>query len=764
MPLSLPRLDDRTFDQLVDEARLTLPRLAPGWTDHNYHDPGVTLIDLFSWLIEMDLYRLDRTSPASSRAFLRRVGIEPRLPQVAETVVAFDPGQHAMYLLQSQHPVTNAGASIKFQLSRDLTVLPVHLTTVLCGTHDSFVDYSQQNQANGRRYPPFGPDPQVGQALYLGFDAPLEQAETPPTGKTETQVSLYVWVDSPEKDVPLRRRLIEESNAEQAWVKHCDGRGSSHIQTWHYHYSARTQWEYYDQGGSWKPLLNVIDESRACTLSGEIRFLALREGQHTSGGMPSHPDLYFIRCRLVSGYYECPPEIQQIAINAVTARHAVDQGPEEKTSNGRAGQSFGLQNKPVVSGSTSLIVVEDDNEEAWVEAPNWDRAGPHDRVYVLSPKMGEIIFGNGLHGRVPKADTTIRVSQYEVGGGAGGNIPAGTLTKYANSTTLNVLQPFAATGGVDEESLEDAKGRAIAWLEETRRAVTLKDFEDLSLRTPGVPVARAHALVDYDPSMPCVPALGSITVVVVPSCARSIYEPGPDMLRAIERYLTPRRTLTTEVHVISPSFITVAVQARLHSEPEIDPQKLTEQAYAKLHSLFHPLTGGQDGKGWPIGRDVYRSEIMALLNSVPGVTYVEDVGLQFEAELETYAGIVTFKQIIHPNDVSLQIGAQLFVEPSVVIHRLVENACAELESYIRSRRGWLKHRTPETQREELRLVLQSLPGVLHVDELQFSQESPEGLCENVPVCANSLVISGKHQITVLGAHAKPGTRVTKPPC
>ena len=89
MPLPLPRLGDRRFDQLVDEGKALLPRLAPGWTDYNLHDPGITLIDLFAWLVEMDLYRLDRTSPAAYRAFLRLVGIEPRPPQVAETVLVF---------------------------------------------------------------------------------------------------------------------------------------------------------------------------------------------------------------------------------------------------------------------------------------------------------------------------------------------------------------------------------------------------------------------------------------------------------------------------------------------------------------------------------------------------------------------------------------------------------------------------------------------------------------------------------------------------
>ena len=56
MPLPLPRLDSRTYDELVEEGRALLPLVAPHWTDHNAHDPGLTLLELFAWLIESDLY------------------------------------------------------------------------------------------------------------------------------------------------------------------------------------------------------------------------------------------------------------------------------------------------------------------------------------------------------------------------------------------------------------------------------------------------------------------------------------------------------------------------------------------------------------------------------------------------------------------------------------------------------------------------------------------------------------------------------------
>ena len=71
MPLQLPNLDDRRFADLVAEARRLIPVYDPGWTNHNPSDPGITLVELFAYLTEMLLYRLDRVTADSQRKFLR---------------------------------------------------------------------------------------------------------------------------------------------------------------------------------------------------------------------------------------------------------------------------------------------------------------------------------------------------------------------------------------------------------------------------------------------------------------------------------------------------------------------------------------------------------------------------------------------------------------------------------------------------------------------------------------------------------------------
>ena len=71
MPIQLPNLDDRTFTELVDEARALIPTYAPAWTNHNLSDPGITLIELFAYLTEMLLYRLNRVTDTNMLAFIK---------------------------------------------------------------------------------------------------------------------------------------------------------------------------------------------------------------------------------------------------------------------------------------------------------------------------------------------------------------------------------------------------------------------------------------------------------------------------------------------------------------------------------------------------------------------------------------------------------------------------------------------------------------------------------------------------------------------
>lgn len=90
MALPIINLDDKTYQELVNEALARIPVYAPEWTDHNAHDPGITFIELFAWLIEMQLYRLNRLSRSTRKKLLRLINIRCLPAQPAGVTLTFE--------------------------------------------------------------------------------------------------------------------------------------------------------------------------------------------------------------------------------------------------------------------------------------------------------------------------------------------------------------------------------------------------------------------------------------------------------------------------------------------------------------------------------------------------------------------------------------------------------------------------------------------------------------------------------------------------
>jgi predicted phage baseplate assembly protein len=643
MPLPKPVLDSRTFEQLVAEQRGQIPRLATAWTDFNLSDPGITLLDLVAWLAEQDFYRFDRVSPEMLRAFLRLAGVTPLPPQTAAAVPLFTTAGAAPVALPDMTQVASANGGVTFETERALIVSPAILTQILAG--DPLADVTAANAAAYDpavdpilgTFPPFGAAPKPGATLVLGFDRAL--------GNPGDEVSLYVWTTTSESDAEKRIAIVADwMEAVAIATEDCPGLVHA-VPDWRRHYSVRTVWEYHAGPGEWHPLANVDDETRALTLSGFVRFTI--PSDHTAG----EPDpLFAIRCRMTRGHFECPTRLDRIAINAVAARHAetIDGDEIVGESRGHALERYLTKRAPIVAGSMALTLVHGvDTDTAWQEVAEWDEVGAHDRRYRMEYEAGALTTGDGLRGVVPPVDWELHLT-YRVGGGIAGNVDAGTLTTIPASArniarvtnwaivspALSVAQPFRAFGGAAAETLQHAQARAIDAQAEPQKAVTLDDFVHLALRTPGLPVGRAYAIANRHPSFSCAPALGSVTVVVVPDCRGPRPMPGSDMLRAVARYLERRRLVTTEVHVVAPHYVGVTVSATLHLKAGTDASAaaVASTARATLAAFFNPLTGGPDAGGWPAGRGVYRTEVMALLASLDHVARVTDLGLLVEGD------------------------------------------------------------------------------------------------------------------------------------
>src|SRR5258705_10319602 len=84
-----PKLDDRTFNDIVEEAIGMIPRYAPEWTNHNPSDPGITLIELAAWMTDLILFRLNQVPEKNYIAFLNLLGIKLKAPRAAKALLQF---------------------------------------------------------------------------------------------------------------------------------------------------------------------------------------------------------------------------------------------------------------------------------------------------------------------------------------------------------------------------------------------------------------------------------------------------------------------------------------------------------------------------------------------------------------------------------------------------------------------------------------------------------------------------------------------------
>jgi len=84
-------LDDRTFDDIFNDALRLIPRYCPEWTNHNTSDPGITLLELFSWMTEMTIYRLNKVPDKTYLSLLELMGLSLITPQSARAIIRFFP-------------------------------------------------------------------------------------------------------------------------------------------------------------------------------------------------------------------------------------------------------------------------------------------------------------------------------------------------------------------------------------------------------------------------------------------------------------------------------------------------------------------------------------------------------------------------------------------------------------------------------------------------------------------------------------------------
>lgn len=641
MPIQPPNLDDRRTADLVAEALSLVPRYIPEWTDLNESDPGRTLVELFAWMTDILLYRLNLVPERNYLKFLQLLGTEQQPAQPARANLTFTLANSVTdSVIIPKGTKIGAAGSVVFETEENLVALAATLQALQSFDGMGYSSHTLKNAQAGQDFFPFGTLPRAGNALLLGFDAPNSFTDQPITLAVSTSAA-HLSVEG----------------------LHCSTQATLDMQP------AILVWEYWN-GKQWLPLILNKDETRALTQDGQIVLLGPGSRcQRAQLGQVAN-ELYWLRARLLKSAYQMAPAVKTIVTNTVRAIQAVTVIAELLgASNGLPSQKFVLANTPVVARTTPLNVTEPrdasdvrlrtgkvqpslmqsrevtisiqslwlqvdegSGPQTWQEVSDFSASGPEDRHYTLNRTTGEITFGNGQHGAIPRMtqqSNSIIAREYSYGGGRQGNVGSHTITAIQDTLpgVESVTNTQAAFGGSDEETLEEAKQRIPRELKSKGRAVTAEDFETIAMQTPGADIRRAKALPLTHPRFPGQTLPGMVTLIVIPerdSASKQPPLPTPATLALVCAYLDRHRLLTAEVYIVPPTYVEVRIDATLVALSTTNLALVRQNVISSLQHYFDPLTGGDDGQGWPFGGSIYFSKLYRLLMDIEGVDYIQD--------------------------------------------------------------------------------------------------------------------------------------------
>jgi predicted phage baseplate assembly protein len=251
----------------------------------------------------------------------------------------------------------------------------------------------------------------------------------------------------------------------------------------------------------------------------------------------------------------------------------------------------------------------------------------------------------------------IAATRYRHGGGAAGNVGPSTLVSLRTSLPYidRVENISAAIGGVDAETVDNAKRRGPQSLRAGARAVTVEDFERLASSADPA-IARVRCLPPLETGKP-------IRLLVVPAIERpgellelDDFALSDGMVQRITEHLDERRILGTAIEIGTPYYQGVTVAALVGARPGRPVTLVRERARSALYRYLNPLTGGPNGTGWPFDADLNSANVFQLLEAVDGVERVEEV-LFFEHDLRNHERIGFGKELVKLERDSLFLSA-----------------------------------------------------------------------------------------------------------
>lgn len=674
MPVIVPpKLDERSVETLVEEAKSLALNYAPEWRDHSERDFGTTLLRLSAGMMASDITRLNKVADKSLQYFLNLLGVTRNPPTPASAALSFTVTGDTPFEIQAGSQIsteeTEEEAGIIFETDEDVRLAPANL--VKCAVVTGF-------DAQGKYYPYFDKTDQVlkndqgfdvnwvafgvsPHLVLLGFDHRIEKVE------------LLVRIKGP--IIEALSTILSKIDKERFKYSIRDNKtpklsGSIEALTIQYKLGK------FAAGG--KLAVKIKSDWEASTLA-ELKYNDSDFDPNGSIGdrlfwLALDLSPFLISFRLASELIRPLFTVSQILFNVVPATSTITQTNEILgKSTGEPYQLFQLSHYPIFKEPkaqdpyTHVAIEVEGSDFQWLRTESFEEEKPQ---FILDPVAGTVLFGNydpytksGDGIIPPRGSRIIAKSCRYVSAGAAGNVarnainlPIKIVPSQNAMRVSEVTNPLPATGGSDWETVEEACERGPLSVKIRDRAITTLDYEILAkmattdvVKAKCLPPKRLPDGKEYEEIMQTIIENGKettvmlldrhpgiVNLILVPQInTLSIKQPVPDesLVQEVRQYLAERRVATIqELKIIAPIYVPVAVVVdvairplQLGEDENELKDNLRETIKHRVIGFLHPVLGGPNGKGWEIGQGISLIELYPVVEGVDGVLFINSM-------------------------------------------------------------------------------------------------------------------------------------------
>ncbi len=579
MPLPAPSIDDRRYQDLLNEALARIPVHTPEWTNFGPADPGVTLIEVFAFLTESLLYRANQIPERNRSKFIDLLGVPLSPAASARGLVAIANESREFQTLQAG--LEMRAGQIPFFTEHGLDVLPLEAQLYLKRP------YADETGERKRHYDMLYASLRQEQPV---ADTQLVLYETVAwSGGDASQVNLgddtvdgCLWLalltpraSDSQPDKALERKHVREQIAGKTLslgivpaldenARRLQPKGSNDeaaqvplvFEIPRLPAGGRLPQEPQPRVAEYRPLefrtqVNVLEKPGIVELplpsAPELELWQdLDPLEAGSGSFPPALDDTALAERVVTwiriSARGARARLLWVGINAASVLQREPVTSEVLSDGtGEPDQLRQIAHPPVLAESVRVYVGTPDGKlEEWTRVDDLLTAPPEVRsaytprqpraelaplerdsanVFAVDPESGRLSFGDGLRGRRPPAGAKMRVS-YDRSHGLAGNVARGAInTSSMLAAGLKVTNPVPTWGGAPSEDIAEAQKQIPRFIQHRDRLVTAADFEAITLRTPGVQIGRVEVLPAFNPDL-APDALGNspgtVTLMLVP--------------------------------------------------------------------------------------------------------------------------------------------------------------------------------------------------------------------------------------------------------